>query len=81
MTILEELNTDKISKETMSFLYKMCEDKNGDNFCEMEDNFNLYISIARDAVNSLPSIILDHKIFKGYTIKKKYFPRKSYYSL
>ena len=80
MTILEELNMDLISEKMKYFLYKMCEDKNGDNFCEMEDNFNLYILIAKNAVNSLPSEILVNKIFKEYKVKKKDFPRKSYYS-
>ena len=81
MTILEELDMDKISKEITHFLYKMCDDRYGDNFCEMEDNFSLYISIAKNAINSLPSEILSHKIFKKYLVKKKNFPRKSYYSL
>ena len=81
MTIIEELDMDKISKGTEKFLYKMCEDKYGMNFCEMDDNFDLYISIAKNAINSLPSEILSHKIFKEYYVKKKHFPRKSYYSL
>jgi len=81
MTILEELNMDKITSKFTSFLYKMCEDRYGNNFCEMEDNFDLYISIAKNARNALPSEILSNKIFKEYLVKKKNFPRKSYYSL
>jgi len=81
MTILEELNMDKITCKTQVFLSKMCEDRYGNNFCEMEDNFDLYISIAKNAQNALPSEILLNKIFQNYLVKKKNFPRKSYYSL
>ena len=81
MTIIEELDLDKVSENTKSFIYKMCEDRYKNNFCEMEDDFNLYISIAKDAVNSLPLNVINHKIYKKFLVKKKNFPLKSYYSM
>ena len=47
----------------------------------MQDNFKLYIDIASDACNALPREIITNEIFKIYRIKKKLFPRKSFYTL
>jgi hypothetical protein len=46
----------------------------------MDDDFNMYISIAKYAKNSLPKQIIQNIIFNEYRIKKKNFPKKSYYS-
>ena len=54
---------------------------NNESFCDMRDDFKLYISIAEEACNSLPREIISHDIFKQYRIKKKLFPRKSFYTL
>ena len=80
MTILDEINEEKVSDKILKFLNHMCTDKYNNNFLNMEDDFNLYISIARNATNSLPKDILDKDIFKEYRVKKKNFPLKSYYS-
>ena len=81
MTILEELNKDNYSDELISFLNKMCLNHINQSFCELNDNFKLYINIARDACNSLPREIIMNNIFKQYRIKKNLFPRKSFYTI
>ena len=82
MTILEELQTDKIeNKNILDFLKKLCVDKNGNNFCDMNDDFSLYICIAKGACHSLPREVLNNKLFKKYRVPKKQFPRKSFYQL
>ena len=80
MTILEEL-PDKSSQETRKFLKSLCRNREGDDFSEMVDDFNLYIAIGQTANNSLPREIIMDPIFKQYRISKKIFPRKSYYTL
>ena len=82
MTIIEELQTDKVeNKSLLTFIQKLCTDKNGDNFCDKNDDFSLYICIANDACHSLPRNVIDNKIFKKYRVPKKNFPRKSFYQL
>jgi hypothetical protein len=81
MTILEELNDKEYSEESLKFLNHMCKNSCDISFCDMPDDFYLYKSIARDACNCLPREIIMNDIFKSYRIKKKLFPRKSYYTL
>jgi len=81
MTILEEIPKDKTSAKTLEFLESMCKDRQNTSFCDMKDDFSLYVAIARNACYSLPREILDHPIFKQFRIPKKQFPRKSYYGL
>jgi len=81
MTILEELNLDNYSNNMIQFLQKMCTNHLNENFGDMADDFRLYIYIARDACNSLPREIIMNDIFKGYRIKKKLFPKKSFYTV
>ena len=78
MTILDELNKD-ISDKLMKLLKNMCTDCNGNNFCDMEDNFTLYINISKDSKNARPIDILNNPIFKQYRVTKKNFPLKSFY--
>jgi hypothetical protein len=81
MTILEEIPRDKTSETTLEFLRQMCRDQQNGSFCDMKDDFNLYVSIARRARHALPLVILQDPVFKVFRIKKKGFPRKSYYGL
>tara|TARA_B110001469_G_C9533495_1_gene265152 strand:+ start:113 stop:877 length:765 start_codon:yes stop_codon:yes gene_type:complete len=81
MTILEEVPKDDISETLMDFLNGLCIDSNGSNFCDMDDDFDLYIAIARNANHSLPLDTLSNEIFKDYRVSKKHFPHKSYYTL
>ena len=48
---------------------------------ELEDNFDMYISIAKHANNALPIDIIQNDIFKKYRIKKKHFPKNFSYHL
>ena len=79
--ILEELNSKEYSEESLKFLNHMCKNICDISFCDMPDDFYLYKSIAKDACNCLPREIIMNDIFKSYRIKKKLFPRKSYYTL
>ena len=81
MTILEELNSKEYSEESLKFLNHMCKNSCDISFCDMPDDFYLYKSIAKDACNCLPREVIMNDIFKSYRIKKKLFPRKSYYTL
>ena len=45
----------------------------------LEDNFDMYVSIAKYANNCLPLNIIQNNIFKEFRIKKKNFPKKLYY--
>jgi len=81
MTILEELDTNKYSETFLIFLHDMCKNHVDESFCDMSDDFRLYVCIGRDACNALPREIILKEIFKGYRIKKKLFPRKSYYTV
>ena len=57
-------------------------DKDGNNiFEDMTDSFDLYIDIAKNAVNGIPHILLQNDIFKTYRTKKRLFPRKEYYCM
>ena len=81
MTILEELQSDDYSEETLDFLKKLCLNRKNESFCEMRDDFILYISIAKDACNCLPREVIVNSVFKKYRVKKSVFPRKSFYTL
>ena len=82
ITILDELSEENIKNENLCNLLKLLStDKFGNNFCNSPDNFELYINISKNAINSLPKDILQNELFNPYRVKKKNFPRKSYYSL
>ena len=55
--------------------------ENGNSLFNLEDNFNMYISISKYASNSLPKNIIQNIIFNQYRIPKKNFPKKTYYSV
>lgn len=80
MTILEEL-PDTSTQSMKDFLHSLCRNREGEDFSEMVDDFNLYIAIGQTANNSLPRDIIMDPIFDEYRISKKRFPRKSYYTL
>ena len=67
--------------EFVDFLYNLTLNKNGESLSRLEDNFNMYVLIAKEAQNSLPRKIIQHFIFNEYRIKKKSFPKKSFYTL
>ena len=86
MTILDELNYSKYhdykdNKYIIDYLYSLTIGENNIKFNELEDNFDMYVSIAKYANNSLPIDIIQNDIFISFRIKKKHFPRSLYYHL
>ena len=84
MTILEELNYSKYhdykdNQELIDFLYSMTIGENDLQIYELEDNFDMYVSIAKHANNSLPLDIIQNDIFRQFRIKKKNFPKRFSY--
>ena len=65
----------------VDFIYNMTLTENGNSLFNLEDNFNMYISISKYASNSLPKNIIQNIIFNQYRITKKKFPKKTYYSV
>ena len=79
-TILDEI--DNTNLELYQFLNDIVIDKDGNNiFEDMTDSFDLYIDIAKNAVNGIPNILLQNDIFKTYRTKKRLFPQKEYYCM
>jgi len=86
MTILEEINYSKYhdykeNKNLIDLLYSMTIGQNGLRIYELDDNFDMYVSIAKHANNSLPLDIIQKDIFRQFRIKKKNFPKRFSYHL
>ena len=81
MTILDEVSHSALSEDLLNVFQTMCLNRHGQSFCDMKDDFNLYIEIARNADKALPMATLCHSIFTGYRVTKKKFPKKLYYTL
>ena len=86
ITILDELKYEpnevyKKHSSILKFIYNMTIDNQQQSLFEMYDDFDLYISIAKNANHSLPSQIIQDDIFTNYRIHKKLFPKKSYYHM
>ena len=65
----------------VDFIYNLTLTDNGESLYNLPDNFNMYISISKFASNALPKNVIQNIIFNQYRIKKKNFPKKSYYSI
>jgi hypothetical protein len=86
ITILDTIYFDKNCnyKENQyfyDFLYNLTKDLHGNYLYGENDDFNMYINIAKYANNASPLFIIQNKIFNHFRVKKKHFPKKSYYSL
>ena len=86
ITIIDVCNFDfnkdhKKKQSFVDFIRNMTIDNQGESLADLDDDFNMYISISKRANNSLPSKIIQNYIFNHYRIKKKAFPKKLYYSL
>ena len=71
----------KNKQNVFDFIYNMTIDTQGNSLSDLNDDFDMYISISKYACSSKPNIILKNWIFNEYKIKKKFFPKKSYYDL
>tara|TARA_Y100000389_G_C17443742_1_gene510277 strand:+ start:110 stop:1645 length:1536 start_codon:yes stop_codon:yes gene_type:complete len=85
ITILDVCNYDKNvnykSKQSfIDFIYNMTLTGDCESLYDLDDDFNMYISIAKFACNSLPKNIIQNIIFNKFRIKKKEFPKRSYYN-
>ena len=61
----------------VDFLYNMTLTKDCQSLFDLDDDFNMYISIAKNASNALPKDIIQNIIFNNYRIKKrKFFSKK-----
>ena len=69
------------NQKFVDFIYNLTLKDNGESLYDLDDDFDLYISIAKEATNSSPLKIIQHNIFNEYRIKKKSFPKKLYYTL
>jgi hypothetical protein len=65
----------------IDFVYNMTLTDKCESLYDLEDDFNMYVAISKHASNALPKNIIQNIIFNNYRIKKKEFPKKSYYSL
>ena len=65
----------------LSFLKHLVTDKDGVRLDKLEDDFDLYIKIAKNSVNSLPRDVLVNPFFYEYRVKKKQFPKSTYYTV
>jgi len=68
-------------QDFLNFLKYLVTDKNGRRLDKEDDNFDLYVNISKNAINSLPRDIIVNEFFHGYRVKKKHFPRSIYYSV
>jgi hypothetical protein len=86
ITILDQLNYEKEKdyqdkQSFMDFIHEMTLNNNNESLFDMYDDFDLYISIAKDANHALPSLIIQHEIFTPFRVHKKNFPKKLYYHM
>ena len=84
ITILDEINYEKDidyknKQYIIDFIYSFTLGKNNIELHYLEDNFDMYVSIAKYANNCLPIDIIQNDIFKEFRTKKKNFPKKFYY--
>jgi hypothetical protein len=86
ITIIEVCNYNENIKNSkyetfLKFLYNLTLDKECNSFLDHADDFSLYISISKNAINSSPFRVIQNEIFKEYRVKKRDFPKKIYYHL
>ena len=77
----DNLEDEDYYQNFLDFLKFLVTDKNGDRLDKEKDNFDLYIKISRDACNCLPREVITNPFFHCYRVKKKQFPKSTYYSV
>jgi len=77
----DELEDEDEYQDFLDFLKYLVTDKNGKRLDKEEDNFDLYIKISRNACNCLPREVITNTFFHEYRVKKKQFPKSTYYSV
>ena len=77
----DDLEDEEYYQNFLDFLKFLVTDKNGTRLDKEKDNFDLYIKISRDACNCLPKDVIVNPFFHCYRVKKKQFPKSTYYSV
>lgn len=77
----DDLEDDEEYQIFLDFLKFLVTDKNNIRLDKEKDNFDLYIKISRDACNCLPRDIITNEFFNKYRVKKKQFPKSTYYTI
>ena len=77
----DELEDEDDYQKFLDFLKYLATDKDGIRLDKEDDNFNLYVKIARDAKNSLPRDVIVYPFFHEFRVKKNHFPKSTYYSV
>jgi hypothetical protein len=77
----DDLEDEEYYQNFLDFLKFLVTDKNGTRLDKEKDNFDLYIKISRDACNCLPREVIVNPFFHCYRVKKKQFPKSTYYSV
>lgn len=86
ITILDVCNYNKLEdykdkKAFTDFIYNLTLNYKEESLADLNDDFEMYVSIAKESNNAKPEKVIQDFIFKDYRIKKKSFPKKLYYSL
>ncbi len=86
ITILEvcDFDRDKDYKEkqkVIDFIYGLTLTNKNESLFYLEDDFSMYLSIAKYASNALPHKTLQNYIFQEYKVKKKSFPKRLFYKM
>ena len=76
----ETLEDDDDYQDFLDYLKYLVTDTQGVRLDKLEDNFDLYVRISRDACHCLPSDVIQSSFFKEFRVKKKVFPKKTYYT-
>ena len=77
----DELEEEDTYQQFIDFLKFLVTDKDNLRLDKEKDNFDLYIKISRKACNCLPREVLCNPIFYSYRVKKKQFPKSTYYTV
>ena len=77
----DDLEDEDDYQDFLDFLKYLVTDKNGVRLDKEKDNFDLYVKISRNACNCLPRDVICESFFKEYRIKKKQFPKSTYYTV
>jgi hypothetical protein len=77
----DDLEDDDEYQGFLEFLKFLVTDKDGHRLDKEKDNFDLYIKISRSACNCLPRDVIVNKLFHSFRVKKKQFPKTTYYSV
>jgi len=86
ITILDELHYDKSidygdKQLFLDFISSLTMNQENTSLFDLYDDFDLYITIAKEANQALPSSVIQNKQFKKYRVQRKQFPKKSFYKM